>query len=640
MAIVPLNLARVSNALRGNLVGSNLAKTQAQLLRVQNELTTGKKLNLPSDEPGDAAVAMQIRKTLEKRLAYEANIREATSQLSEVDSSLGDLSSLVQQAQTIASANVGSDVTADQRKGAAEVISRLYSQILSIANKQFNGTYLFAGDRSTAAPFVEENGGVRFVGSETVLKNQYDEDATLAFQVDGGDVFGATSTRVTGRVNLAPDVTGDTRFSRLRGAAGEGVQPGLISVSNGTTTAVVDLTTADTVDDVIARINAAGLGLTASINATADGISITGAGGDNIVVNEIGGTTTARDLGILNTAGAGNTLTGGSVNAKVAGLTPIAALRGGAGVDPAGLVITNGLTTKTIDLTGVTTVEDLLNKINGSGAGVLAKVSDNARGIDIINTVQGTELRISENGGTTAADLGLRSFETATKLEVLNNDKGIRLDPNGPDLRLTNSAGTSFDVDLTGAITVQDALDRINTAATTAGAAVAATFATTGNGIVLTDTAGGVGNLTVANLGTSFAAEDLGLNVAPAAGVINGNDVAPASAEGIFANIKKLQAALQSNDQTAITASAEGLQSDYDRVARIRGVTGARVQELESRQDRLGDQNVATKALLSQLEDTDFTEAITKFQTLQTSLEASMRTSSSLLQQSLLDFLG
>jgi flagellar hook-associated protein 3 FlgL len=64
------------------------------------------------------------------------------------------------------------------------------------------------------------------------------------------------------------------------------------------------------------------------------------------------------------------------------------------------------------------------------------------------------------------------------------------------------------------------------------------------------------------------------------------------------------------------------------------------VQELESRQNRLDDQNVATKSLLSSLEDTDFTEAVSRFQTLQTALQASLQTSGRMLNLSLLDFLS
>src|SRR5688572_9589344 len=104
MAILPLQLARVSNQLRTNVATQSLAKVQQQMLKTQNELSTGKRLNSPSDDPGSAAIAQQLRKTLESRIAYSENLKQAQNQLSEVDSSLGELTTLVQQAQTIASA--------------------------------------------------------------------------------------------------------------------------------------------------------------------------------------------------------------------------------------------------------------------------------------------------------------------------------------------------------------------------------------------------------------------------------------------------------------------------------------------------------------------------------------------------------
>src|SRR5690349_14086364 len=115
MAILPLQLARVSNLLRTDVSTGQIASTQQQLLEVQNELSTGKKINTPSDDPGDAAIVQQLQKTLEQRQGYLTNLQDAQSTLSQVDSTTADLTSLLQQAQQIASANVGSDVTADQR---------------------------------------------------------------------------------------------------------------------------------------------------------------------------------------------------------------------------------------------------------------------------------------------------------------------------------------------------------------------------------------------------------------------------------------------------------------------------------------------------------------------------------------------
>jgi flagellar hook-associated protein 3 FlgL len=643
MAILPLQLARVSNTLRTSVTQATITSAQQKLLEVQNQLSTGKRLNAPSDGPGDAAIAQQIRKLLEQRKAYADNLTRAGSHLGDVDTTLGQLSDLLQQAQTLASANVGSDVTSEARQSAAAVVDALFRQLMDIGNHQFEGVYVFGGDRSTDAPFVEAGGGVKFTGDDNVLRNAFDQNVVLPFMVDGQAVFGALSSRVEGTADVSPALTSSTRLIDLRGATGDGVRLGSIQIGNGTTTAIVDLSQADTIGDVVTAINNAGVGsIMASISGSGLGLELTGGGGDDISINEIGGGTTAADLGILQTvgSGAGNPVTGSSVQARVTNLTPLSSLNGGAGIDTAnGLIITNGLVTKTIDLSGATTVEDMLNAINGSGAAVRAEINAAGTGINILNPTQGTNMTIAENGGTTAADLGVRSYGPTSPLSELNFGRGVGT-VDGSDIQIIDSNGVGFEVDLSGLNTVQDVLDAINTAATTAGAGLTASFATTGNGIVLTDTAGGAGTLTLNAINFSRAAADLGLTVATSGGVITGTDVNAVEPNGAFSHLAALRDALRSNDQGAITRAAEGLKDDFDRVVRIRGETGARVQEIESRQQRLEDQNVASMALLSSLEDVDFTQAIARFQTLQTALQASLQTSARILDLSLMDFLG
>jgi flagellin-like hook-associated protein FlgL len=640
MAINPISLGRVSNLARGNLIRSTVSRTQMNLLSVQQQLTTGKRMAAPSDDAGDAAVAQSIRKILEQREAYKTNIDAANNHLSEVDSSLSTVTDLLRQAQQVASANVGSDVTSDQRTAAAEIVDSIYNQMLSMGNRSANGVYLFAGDRSTEMPFEEENGGVKWVGSSDVLSNVYDEGTTLDFMVDGADIFGALSSRVQGTADLTPSVGADTRLADLKGAVGKGVRPGIIQVSDGTTSATLDLSDADTLGDVVDRINSAGVGtLTAAINAAGDGIDLSAGAGDSITVTNVGGGSAATDLGILavTSPGAGVPVAGASVGAALNGLTPLASLNGGAGIDLSGLAITNGTVTTNIDFTGAVTVEDILNRINTSDADVKAKINSSGTGIDILNAVQGSQMRIAENGGTSAADLGVRSFDVTTKIADLNNGNGLSL-VEGPELKIADSAGVSFDVELDGLETVQDLLDAINTSATTAGAGVTASFGA--NGLVLTDTAAGAGTMTATGQNYAPVLAELGIESAAVGGVISGTDVAPVESKGIFAQIIRLRNALRNDDQNEITKASENMDGDLERVIRIRGEVGARVQAFEARSESLADQNVTTRAMLSDLEDTDFTDAIIKFQTLQTSLQASMQAAGQTLNLSLMDFLG
>ncbi len=639
MAILPTQLARVSNQLRTSVSQNTISRTQRSLLEVQNELITGKRIISPSDDPGNAAIVQQLRKTLEQRAAYLGNVKQATSHLGTVDSTLGDLADLLQQAQDIGSANVGSDVTAEQRKSAAAVVDNIYSQVLTLANKQFEGMYLFAGDRLTDAPFVPEAGGMKFVGSTNVLNNAYDENSVRPFMVNGERVFGALSTRVEGAADVTPSITAVTRLIDLSGVGGTGIRPGSINISNGTSSATVDLSQASSAGDVVDAMNAAGVGgITASLGVR--GLVLTGGPGDDITVTEVGGGTTASDLGVLRSvgAGAGLPLNGADAGPKITLLTPLASLNSGTGIDLAnGITITNGEQTATINFTGSATVQDMLNRINSSGAHVRAEINGAGTGINILNPTQGMNMSIAENGGSTAADLGVRSFGPASSLAELNLGKGVGT-ADGPDMIITRSDGTTFDVDIAATGVVQDVIDAINAA--DGGGGVTAGFATTGNGIVLTDTAGGAGTMTVAAANYSEAAKDLGL-LKPAVGaVLTGDDVNPVKAAGVFSNLSTLLRALHSSDQQAITDAAAGLKADLTNLTTVRGETGARVQELENRQNRLEDENLATQSLLANLEEVDMTEAISRFQTLQTALQASMMTTSKMMNLSLLDFLS
>jgi len=104
------------------------------------------------------------------------------------------------------------------------------------------------------------------------------------------------------------------------------------------------------------------------------------------------------------------------------------AFQGGSGRNldqTSGLQIVNGGQTYTVDFSDCTTVQDLLNKLNLCGAGLLAQINAAGTGIDVRSRLSGCDFAIGENGGTTATDLGLRSLTTSSLLEDFNHGGGV-----------------------------------------------------------------------------------------------------------------------------------------------------------------------------------------------------------------------
>lgn len=200
----------------------------------------------------------------------------------------------------------------------------------------------------------------------------------------------------------------------------------------------------------------------------------------------------------------------GFVDVSTTGLTA-----GGSGTaldQTSGLRIVSGGQAYVVDLSAAKTIEELLNAINTSGAGVLAQINETGTGINVRARVSGTDFSIGENGGETATQLGIRSISVTTPLSQLNHGRGVS-QAAGSDFTIVRADGTSFVVDLGTSVTVGDVLTLINNHADNLNPAnhVTARLAVTGNGLELVDGSTGAGQLQVQATFGSRAAVDLGL---------------------------------------------------------------------------------------------------------------------------------
>src|SRR6185437_5171206 len=116
----------------------------------------------------------------------------------QADSTLGQVSSLVVNAQSIANSMVGTTATSDQRAAQAQIVDAMLSQLKDLANTKYQGQAVFGGQSGSADPFVAVAGGYRYVGSEQGQGILTPTGSSLPYTVNGNDVFGGKSAQVTG----------------------------------------------------------------------------------------------------------------------------------------------------------------------------------------------------------------------------------------------------------------------------------------------------------------------------------------------------------------------------------------------------------------------------------------------------------
>lgn len=643
MSISPINITRVSHNLRTMSMLESTRRNLVDLFGQQNRLATGRNFVTASEDPVAAAQALNLRESLDRQSQILSNLRHADLMLSASDDALSEVNDLLNQAESLASRSIGAQANADERQANAALISEIRERLMIVGNRRVNGQYIFAGRDTEEAPFVSALGGIAYIGDTGDVLARVSRLEQESINVPGNVLFGALSSSIGGGTNLNPGLTAQTRLDDLAGANLQGIRRGSIAITSSSGASIlVDVTSADTVGDILDMLNAAlessGSGATVAIDGR--GLAITGAG---LTIADPPNGATASDLGLVVSAASPAAAGVTDLVPRISPITPIDVLNGGTGIDQdAGFKITNGPNSVVIDLSEATSVQDIINEINAAGLFAHARVNDAGTGIEVVSQLSGAEMSISENGGTTAADLGLLTFSRSTGLETLNSGRGVETVLGEPDLRITDKTGAAFDVNLDGAETIGDVLDMINFAAADAGVAVESSLTVDGNGIALVDSSGGAAALTIER-GTqsSFAIEDLGLAdlVEGAEPELAGHDVATVRAEGVFTALLDLESALLGNDERAISDTAERMTQFNEDITREHGIIGARAQSMRARIEQTENAVIATRSFLSDIEDLDYTEAITRFQQAQTALQANLLSGSQLLNLSLLDFL-
>lgn len=324
---------------------------------------------------------------------------------------------------------------------------------------EITGNNLITLSESTRLSLLNDGNGVRR------LRGQPDFSASLA---DGT----ALSFDLSDRLAL------DTPLSVLN--RGGGATPSALRLTTRAGQQVdIDLSAAQTIGDIKTAIESAATGVTVNLAGSQFTLVDSSATTGTTKVEEIGTGTTAANLGLLGSS------TTGTLSGK--------------------------------DIYFVETLGDLVRIINartGNDGKLTASLAPAGAAIVLTdNTIGASAFQLTAlNGSHALDDLGLTAAPTGNTLQSrrllaglntvllrsLNGGSGIQLG----QVQLTDRAGTTATVDLSGSQSLQDVLDAINAAPT----AITAAFSSSGLGIELTDTSGGTGNLAVTDLTGSSAA--------------------------------------------------------------------------------------------------------------------------------------
>lgn len=244
---------RVSTQMVYGIGAERISRQQAEWLRTQQQLSSGRRLLAPSDDPLAAAQALRAEQSRSLGERYLANQGAARDSLSLAESVLADAGAALQDARTlVVQANSGALTDPDRRSLALELRNQS-ARLLGLANtRDANGNYLFSGYQGATQPFVATAGGAAYNGDEGERQLQVADGRALTVSASGAALFDRVPTGngnfvVTPGAGDAGNATHDGgSIANAALVTGDGYRIAFTVAAGATTYDVLDLTTGTT----------------------------------------------------------------------------------------------------------------------------------------------------------------------------------------------------------------------------------------------------------------------------------------------------------------------------------------------------------------------------------------------------------
>ena len=147
---------------------STMLSQQSTLAATRNQVSTGRRINVASDDPAGAGQMISLDHILASNTQYTNNINNATTRLSSEQSVLNSVGNVLDSARSMAIQGINGSLASSDRSAMATQLGQLRDQLVQLANaSDANGNALFAGTSTNTTPFVKSaSGAVAYTGTD------------------------------------------------------------------------------------------------------------------------------------------------------------------------------------------------------------------------------------------------------------------------------------------------------------------------------------------------------------------------------------------------------------------------------------------------------------------------------------------
>ncbi len=187
-----VGMTRITNRMVKNATLRNIQQNLRAMNRLQEDLSSGKVIRKPSDDPIKVSRIMSFTTSLSKNAQYRRNINSATSWLEVTEDALHGVNEVLQRARELAIAGANGAMPPAAREAIASEVDELTGVLVQLGNTSYEGRQVFGGFQTTTPPFVRADvvaGAVTYGGDDGAINWEVAPGVTIQGNINGGALF-------------------------------------------------------------------------------------------------------------------------------------------------------------------------------------------------------------------------------------------------------------------------------------------------------------------------------------------------------------------------------------------------------------------------------------------------------------------
>jgi len=180
---------RITQTMLNTQLMSNLQSNYNRMEEHNMKLSTGRRINRPSDDPVGISFTMRYRGQISENNQYQRNVDAATSWLDFTDTMLDQANSVISRIRELTVQGGSGTNSKESMKASAAEVRQLYKQLVNIGNTSFRSKYIFNGQHTNLRPYDETNADLNKTDN-TLIHYEVSLGVTVPVNVSGNDVFG------------------------------------------------------------------------------------------------------------------------------------------------------------------------------------------------------------------------------------------------------------------------------------------------------------------------------------------------------------------------------------------------------------------------------------------------------------------